>query len=117
MTFRAPAMGTPWSGWRLFRVRGRSMAPTFRDGDIAVGRLPGHGRPPRPGDVVCVRRPGELQMIKRLGPRAADGRFRLSGDGPASAPSIDLGGVSECQIVARVVVRVPGFRFGARRRQ
>lgn len=93
-------------GWRLYRVRGRSMQPTLRDGDYALARLAGHGRTPRSGDIVCLRRPNEIQMIKRLGLRRDDGSFQLSGDGGSSAPAVDLGSVKLSHIQARVVMRI-----------
>lgn len=96
-------------GWRLIRVRGRSMEPTLRDGDLVLARSGGRGRAPRTGDVVCIRRPNEPQMIKRLGPVDPAGGFRLSGDGAASAPAIDLGVVTGEQIAARAIVRISGF--------
>ncbi len=100
-------------GWWLVRVRGRSMEPTLRDGDHVLVRSHGRARPVRTGDVVCIRRKGEPQMIKRLGRRSADSRFHISGDGAASAPSVDLGTVSPEQIVARAILRISdkGVRF------
>ena len=47
-------------------VRGPSMAPTLRHGDVLLART--GGRPPRPGDVVLARfrtRP-DLLVVKRL---------------------------------------------------
>ncbi|TAJ84856.1 MAG: hypothetical protein EPO10_25790 [Reyranella sp.] len=61
---------------------------------------------PRTGDVACIRRGDGPMLIKRLAARDRDGRFGLSGDGPASAPAIDLGCASEREIVGRVVLRL-----------
>ncbi|MDE1173183.1 MAG: S24/S26 family peptidase [Parvibaculaceae bacterium] len=93
-------------GWWLIRVRGRSMEPTLCDGDHVLVRRPGRWRPARPGDVVCIRREGEAQLIKRLGRRTPGGGFHLSGDGAVSAPSVDLGTVGREQIVARAILRI-----------
>jgi len=83
------------------------MEPTLLDGELVIARAAGKGRAVRTGDIVCIRRPGELLMIKRLGPGDASGGYLLSGDGAASAPAIDLGVVSVSHIIARAVARIP----------
>jgi phage repressor protein C with HTH and peptisase S24 domain len=97
-----------WLGWKLVRVRGRSMLPTLGDGDYVIVRQRDRGRAPGEGDVVCLSRRGEPRLIKRLGAASDDGRFRLSGDGAASQPSIDLGTVAARDIEGRVVARITG---------
>lgn len=84
------------------------MEPTLREGDIVLGRTaaPDRGRPARSGDVVCVRMADGTTMIKRLGVRLPNGGYRLSGDGVASAPAIDLGIVPESRIIAQAVLRI-----------
>lgn len=85
------------------------MEPTLHDGDIVLARSRGRGREPRTGDIVCIRRPGEMQMIKRLGQANPErGGFRLSGDGAASAPAVDLGTVAPIHIAARAVLQISG---------
>jgi len=92
----------------VLRVRGRSMAPALADGDYVLLTRYGQLRGPRTGDVVCIARPGELVMIKRLGEQSKDGRFQLSGDAAASMPSIDLGLVAAHEIIGRAVLRISG---------
>lgn len=92
-------------GWRLIRVRGRSMMPTLQDGDLVLARAAGRGRAHRAGDVVSLRHAGVL-MIKRLVQRQRDGRFSVSGDGAASMPSIDLGYVDAVDILATAIIRI-----------
>lgn len=76
--------------YRRIRVRGPSMAPTLRDGDVVLAR---RGRVPRTGDVVVVTwvaRPGQLS-IKRV--TGSDGPgWHVEGDNSgASTDSRDLG--------------------------
>lgn len=87
------------------------MAPLLADGDHVLLRRYGRLRRPRPGDVACIARPGEPMLIKRLGPRSEDGRFRLSGDGAASMPAIDLGLASAEHLLGRAVAILSGNRI------
>jgi nickel-type superoxide dismutase maturation protease len=77
--------------YRRIRVRGHSMAPTLRDGDVVFAR---RTERPRTGDVVVVTwvaRPGQLS-IKRVIDRAAVGGWHVEGDNPSgSTDSRDLG--------------------------
>ena len=54
--------------WRRVAVRGPSMSPALRDGDVVLARF---GAPVRPGDVVLVRwpsRPGQLSVKRAVRP-------------------------------------------------
>jgi len=93
------------------------MVPTLDDGDYVLLKRYGRFRRPRPGDVACIRRGDGPMLIKRLGARDGQGRFGLSGDGPASAPAIDLGHASECEIVGRAHFRLCGRRIRSIRRR
>ncbi|GAB2745459.1 hypothetical protein GCM10027174_19240 [Salinifilum aidingensis] len=79
-----------WLPWRRLRVRGPSMAPALRDGDVAWVRLRDF---PRSGDVVLVRwvgRPGQLS-VKRAVRRDGAG-WHVEGDNAAgSTDSRQLG--------------------------
>ena len=86
------------------------MAPSLDDGDHVLLKRYGRFRRPRPGDVACICRGDEPMLIKRLGTRGADGRFGLSGDGAASAPTIDLGIAADHELVGRAVLRLSGNR-------
>jgi nickel-type superoxide dismutase maturation protease len=76
--------------YRRIRVRGPSMAPTLKDGDVVLAR---RGRVPRTGDVVVVTwvaRPGQLS-IKRVTGGDRSG-WHVEGDNSgASTDSRDLG--------------------------
>lgn len=79
---------------RRVTVRGPSMMPTLREGDVVLA-LP--GARVRPGSVALVRwaaRPGQLS-VKRLESRTAEGLWVTRGDNArASTDSRDLGPAS-----------------------
>lgn len=91
-----------WLPYRRIRVRGPSMAPTLRDGDVVLAR---NHRTPRTGDVVVVTwvtRPGQLS-IKRAASRNGTG-WHVEGDNAgASTDSRDLG---PAQVHGVVVARL-----------
>ena len=102
-------------GWRVIRVRGASMAPALRSGDLVLGRR--FRRPPGScsvGSIACIQHQGLGLIIKRLIAYDEDG-FRLRGDGATSAPSMDLGVVRPEQILGRVVWRLPRMLLAAGR--
>lgn len=76
--------------YRRIRVRGPSMAPTLRDGDVVLAR---RARTPRSGDVVVVTwvtRPGQLSIKRAARPDGAG--WHVDGDNrDASTDSRDLG--------------------------
>ncbi|GAA1375749.1 S24/S26 family peptidase [Catellatospora chokoriensis] len=90
--------------WPLFPVlvRGPSMAPTLRHGDMLLVRR--GGRPVRPGDVVVARfrsRP-DLLVVKRVR-RAQDGGWWLIGDNGLVVDDSRAYGVAD--VLGRVVCR------------
>lgn len=88
--------------YRRIRVRGPSMAPTLKDGDVVLAR---NRKAPRSGDVVVVTwmtRPGQLS-IKRAG-AVDDTGWHVEGDNQhASTDSRDLG---PAQVHGVVVARL-----------
>ena len=104
----------------LFRVAvaGRSMEPTFRDGDwLLVRRL---DRPPRAGDVVVATDPREPErlLVKRVR-SVSDDRLTIQGDHADPAESTDsrqFGPIAASAVVGRPVLRyAPLSRFGVLR--
>ncbi|MDP9644251.1 nickel-type superoxide dismutase maturation protease [Actinopolyspora lacussalsi] len=93
--------------WRRLRVRGPSMAPTLRDGDIVLLRL---RTEPRPGDVVLVRwpsRPNQLS-VKRAVCRV-EGGWHVTGDhAAASTDSRRLGPAEVLGVLRWRLVPRPG---------
>ena len=101
----------------LFRVAvaGRSMEPTFRDGDwLLVRRV---RRPPRAGEVVVATDPRTPQrlIVKRVH-EVGPGGVTVRGDHPDPAGSTDsrqYGPISDRSIVGRPLLRyAPLRRFG-----
>jgi phage repressor protein C with HTH and peptisase S24 domain len=79
-----------WLPCRRIRVRGPSMAPTLRDGDVVLARRGGR---PRAGDVVVVTwvaRPGQLSIKRAVRPDGG-GWFVVGDNDLASTDSRELG--------------------------
>jgi nickel-type superoxide dismutase maturation protease len=101
----------------LFRVAvaGRSMEPTFRDGDwLLVRQL---RRPPREGEVVVATDPREPDrlLVKRVR-SVAGGRVTIQGDHADPAESTDsrqFGPIPGSAVLGRPVLRyAPLNRIG-----
>lgn len=101
----------------LFRVAvtGRSMEPTFRDGDWLIVRQ--LRRTPRPGELVVAADPREPErlLVKRV--RAvADGGVTVQGDHADPAESTDsrtFGPLPGWAVIGRPLLRyAPLHRFG-----
>ena len=90
-------------GLSLYRVRGASMEPTLRSGDLLLLRQRGA----RHGDVVVVEHPRFGTIVKRVG---ADGL--LQGDGEESTDASRLGKVIDAELrgVAVLVITPSGLR-------
>jgi phage repressor protein C with HTH and peptisase S24 domain len=97
----------PWPA--LVRVRGRSMLPTYRDGDVLLSL---RGIRPRPGRAAVVRLPPDAAghprplSVKRVtGPDpGAPHRWWVDSDNPAEGvTSFDVGSLADEDIVAVVV--------------
>jgi nickel-type superoxide dismutase maturation protease len=79
-----------WLPFRRIRVRGPSMAPTLRDGDVVLAR---RARLARAGDVVVVTwaaRPEQLSIKRAVRPDG-DGWFVVGDNDLASTDSRELG--------------------------
>ncbi|MGH3737004.1 MAG: S24 family peptidase [Micromonosporaceae bacterium] len=99
--------------WQAVSVRGPSMVPTLRHGDVVLTWRGLAGRPRvRAGQVVLGRFPGrpDLLVVKRA-VREVPGGWWLSGDNPYG--SDDSESYGPAQVLARVVWRYwPLTRFG-----
>jgi phage repressor protein C with HTH and peptisase S24 domain len=86
--------------WQFVVVRGPSMVPTLRDGDVLLVR---HGMRIGPGDIVLAHFPAEpaRYVVKRAERSLGAGRWWLTSDNPtAGGDSRTHGGG---QVVARAV--------------
>ena len=91
---------------RLVIVRGESMAPTYRSGDVLLATATG---PPEVGDVVVVEVPdgaaaGRL-VVHRVAERRADGTFTTRGGGRTSD---DAWSLTDDDVRGRPRAHVPG---------
>ncbi len=96
-------------------VRGRSMAPTLRDGDRLLVR---YAAAPRPGQVAVVRFSDGVVAVKRLDHRDRDGWW-VHRDNPSEGrDSWSAGAVAEDGVLAVVLLRLwprPGWLRAAPR--
>jgi phage repressor protein C with HTH and peptisase S24 domain len=96
-------MASPFTRVGLAVVRGRSMAPTLREGDRLLVR---HGARPRPGRLVVVRLPDGVVAVKRA-TRREPGGWWVERDNPAEGvDSWSVGAIPDDDVVARVLGRV-----------
>ena len=99
-----------------FRVEGRSMMPTLRDGDWVVVDIRGHRSEPRPGEVIIAQDPRDPArlLFKRVNHVDLHKRAWLLGDNvDESTDSRVFGGVPCDAIVGKVLWRYwPPARFG-----
>jgi Peptidase S24-like len=105
--------------WALVVVRGRSMLPTLREGDLLLvrGGLDA-GRRSRPGRLAVVRLPGGRPVsVKRLALRDAEGWWverdnRLEGVDSwhlgMPVPDADVLGIVLCRVWPRPFRLLPG---------
>jgi phage repressor protein C with HTH and peptisase S24 domain len=105
----------PWPA--LVRVRGRSMVPTYREGDVLLVL---RGRHPRPGQVAVVRLPADAAgrsrplAVKRVTGRDPGdaSRWWIDSDNAAEGvTSFDVGSLADEDVLA-VAVGILWRRLG-----
>ena len=96
-----------WPGWRRVVVRGPSMSPALRDGDVVLVRFGARVRPGVPVLVQWSARPGQLSVKRAV--RPVDGGWWVLGDNPfGSTDSRTLGGARVVAVVAARLWPNPG---------
>jgi signal peptidase I len=98
--------------FRVHRITGESLQPTYRPGDFVFSsKLPYLFRPIRRGDVIVFRHRNHGIMIKRVAnPNRADGQIAVSGTHPESIDSKEFGGIDPSAIIGKVIWHVRGRR-------
>lgn len=86
--------------FRLFRVRGHSMSPSLRHGDVVIIKRQRRGY--HVGQVIVAHHDSLGAIIKRIKRVAPDG-YEVEGDHPDSTAGIYLGCIQPSQIAGRVI--------------
>ena len=94
-------------GWRISRVTGRSMTPSFEDGDYVLSRK----AEVVPGDVVLIRHPAFGLILKRILRTDEDGCYIVGGDNSSSTPSDAIGPVIPDNIAGVIQWRIAPSGF------
>ena len=91
------------SRWGRVLVRGASMEPALRDGDMLLIR---YGARMRPADVVVVALPGDRPVAVKRAVHLSDAGWWVEGDNAGSSTdSRELGPVPASAVLGRAVVR------------
>lgn len=91
-------------GWGTALVRGRSMLPTLRDGDVLLVR---YGGRPRPGSVIVVRLPeGRPLSIKRATRHTPDGWWVERDNQAEGVDSWLVGAIPDSDVIAVALARL-----------
>jgi phage repressor protein C with HTH and peptisase S24 domain len=98
------------SPWAVVTVRGRSMAPTLRDGDRLLVRWRGR---PRPGCLAVIALPGGRPLgVKRLSRREPEGWWAERDNPAEGVDSWQVGAIPDHDVLGVVIARLwPGPRW------
>ena len=100
----SPGLGLVVAGYALVRVRGASMEPTLRGGDLLIVHV---GAPIAAADLVVARLPErEGLAVKRAVRLDTDGWWVERDNSRSGVDSWAVGAVPAADVVAKVVRRV-----------
>jgi nickel-type superoxide dismutase maturation protease len=93
--------------FHFYRVKGESMLPRLREGDLvlAAGWLAGRLRP---GDLVVLRHPVYGTLVKQVDQLLPGGAVTVKGTRPVSLDSQEFGPVARADLLGKVIWRIPG---------
>ncbi len=91
--------------FRLFKVQGHSLYPSYRDGDyVLAARVPFPSGKIRAGDVILFHQPGLGLLIKRVDRILRDGQaFEVRGTQVESTDSRNFGPVPLDRVTGKVI--------------
>jgi signal peptidase I len=91
--------------FRLFRVRGHSLAPDYQERDfVLTAKAPFPSGKIRAGDVILFDQPGYGKLIKRVSRVLNDGgAFEVRGTQMASTDSRNFGPVPADRVSGKVI--------------
>ena len=94
----------------IFKVRGRSMLPSFREGDyLLVCNIAYLLSSLKKGDVVIARHPSDKQLILKRILKIKDKKYFLAGDNQKdSSDSKNFGKVNRKSLVGKVFFKISG---------
>ena len=95
--------------FRILRVSGDSLMPTYQDGDfVIVSKIPLFFRSPRPGDVIVFQHAHYGVLIKKVAQVVAGGeRLFVVGTHEHSVDSRRFGAIDRRDVLGKVVGHIP----------
>lgn len=89
---------------KIFKVSGQSMLPTLADGQYIIGEsLAYKFHNPKIGDIVVLKSPDNISLIKRIADRKSDKYFVEGDNKKESKDSRHFGPVEINKISAKII--------------
>jgi len=88
----------------IFKVKGKSMFPTLKDGELILTRKYLFDRP-RPSDIIVLKHPlqPEMKIVKRVESMLDNGDLIVKGDNKESTDSEVFGPIKRESVVGKVL--------------
>ena len=94
----------PLLGFKLFKVKGESMSPLFKNGDILLTKKINHKTKLKLGKIIIADHPQMGTIVKRIAKFEGD-KIILKGDGTTSACSFDIAPINRNLITHLVIYK------------